>query len=567
VHPEVEELRPKLKEILYDCAVDIRATKAALFLADPAGRLFELVTEYGFRGAIRPAADRNDPIIDRCGRGRTPFFINGLTAEPRFSELLYNAASERLLAAPIYLRGALVGVVDMRDKAGKHPFDQADIPKAQQIADRIAVVFANKNVFGQRFISVSEHEGGTTVSAGEGAGAPPRTTPSAPAVVTTAPVPLAAPDLAAQMASKRPVAHVPKLATLVVDARTRAAGLVVPPAPESIGEAELAAVRDVLRSILLIPGMATATLSAFGHMGGIQETAAKSALTDEATNFLQSKLNVWLTKRGEASGFLRGNVQTPFGTSGPPITSAQVQRVFTAPVNAGTLKGLYLTVAFEGVPEKSSHEMLAAGLNQLQLAIESSMTRTAMQTTRLRIAAKLLEPDLSSFPELRRHTEQVVARVEQFTRALGTPAAEAENAKLVAMVHDCGMRLLEYDRLYRKKDVSPEELGVLREHVFVGAAIVEPLLGADIARAVLCHHERVDGRGYPNELHGDDIPYVSRVVQICDAWVAMTDPDGYQQRIESPESAMAIITRAAGSQFDAELARKFVDLVRATAPA
>ena len=130
------------------------------------------------------------------------------------------------------------------------------------------------------------------------------------------------------------------------------------------------------------------------------------------------------------------------------------------------------------------------------------------------------------------------------------------------MVHDCGMRLLEYDRLYRKRDVSTEELGVLREHVFVGAAIVEPLLGADIARAVLCHHERVDGRGYPNELHGDDIPYASRVVQICDAWVAMTDPDGYQQRIESPENAMAIITRAAGSQFDAELARKFVDLVR-----
>jgi hypothetical protein len=566
VHPEVEELRPKLKEILYDCAVDIRATKAALFLVDPTGKLFELVTEYGFRGAIRATADRNDPIVDRCGRGRTPFFINGLAAEPRFSELLYNAQSDRLLAAPVYLRGALVGLVDMRDKAGKHPFEQADVPKAQQIADRISVVFANKNVFGQRFIAVSEHEGGT-LPAGEGAGAPPRTMPSvaqwgagAPAGVTT-PAPLGAPDLAAQMASKKPVAHVPRLATLVVDARTRAAGLVVPPAPESISEAELAAVRDILRSILLIPGMATATFSAFGHMGGVQETASKSTLTDEAANFLQSKLNVWLTKRGEASGFLRGNVQTPFGTSGPPITSAQVQRVFTAPVNAGALKALYLTVSFEGVPDKSSHELLAAGLNQLQLAIESSMTRTAMQTMRLRIAAKLLEPDLSSFPELRRHSEQVVARVEQFTRALGTAAADAENAKLVAMVHDCGMRLLEYDRLYRKKDVSPEELGVLREHVFVGAAIIEPLLGADIARAVLCHHERVDGRGYPNELHGDDIPYLSRVVQICDAWVAMTDPDGYQ-RIESPENAMAIITRAAGSQFDAELARKFVDLVR-----
>ena len=84
MHPEVEELRPKLKEILYDCAVEIRATKAALYLIDSNGK-FELITEYGFRGAVRQTTDRNDPIIDRCGRGRTPFFVNGLTAEPRFA--------------------------------------------------------------------------------------------------------------------------------------------------------------------------------------------------------------------------------------------------------------------------------------------------------------------------------------------------------------------------------------------------------------------------------------------------------------------------------------------------
>ena len=174
MHPEVEELRPKLKEFLYDCAVEIRATKAALFLADAAGKAFELVTEYGFRGAIRTTADRNDPIVDRCGRGRTPFFINGLTAEPRFSQLMYDSASERLLAAPIYLRGTLVGVIDIRDKAGKQAFDQTDVPKAQKIADRIGALFANKNVFGLRFISLSEsEEGATVVTAPLDQGTPP----------------------------------------------------------------------------------------------------------------------------------------------------------------------------------------------------------------------------------------------------------------------------------------------------------------------------------------------------------------------------------------------------------
>jgi HD-GYP domain-containing protein (c-di-GMP phosphodiesterase class II) len=296
----------------------------------------------------------------------------------------------------------------------------------------------------------------------------------------------------------------------------------------------------------------------------VQETAAKAALTEEATNFLQSKLNVWLTKRGESSGFLRGSMQMPFGASGPAVTAAQLQRVFTAPVVAGLMRGLYLTVAFGAVPERTSHEMLAAALNQMQVAIEHSMNRSALQTIRMRIAEKLVEPDFMKVPALRRHTDLVAARAEGFARALGLQAAEVENVKLVAIVHDCGMRLLEYERLYMKKDLSPDELSMLREHVFVGAALVEPLLGTDVARAVLCHHERVDGRGYPNELHGDDIPYASRILQLCDAWVAMTDAESYQQRIETQESAIAIITRSAGSQFDAELARRFVDHVRST---
>src|SRR5262245_38513494 len=103
MHPEVEELKPKLKEILYDCAVNIRATKAALYLFDGNNR-FELVTEYGFRGAIRSSADFNDPIVDRCGRGRTPFYVNGLAVEPRFSQILFEASTDRLLAAPLYSR-------------------------------------------------------------------------------------------------------------------------------------------------------------------------------------------------------------------------------------------------------------------------------------------------------------------------------------------------------------------------------------------------------------------------------------------------------------------------------
>lgn len=565
MHPEVDELRPKLKEVLYDCAVEIRATKAALYLFDGSSR-FELVTQFGFKSGVRDAADFNDPLVDRCGRGRNAFFVNGMAAEPRFSELMFEAGTDRLLAAPLYARGKLIGIIDMRDKAGKLPFESTDVPKAQHIADRMVELLADKPIFGHRFITLSKESGkhqavvqqGTTPSgtfvSGESSAAPAEPVPARP--ITPPPV---VPTVMPQQTR----AHVPRLATLVIDARTIAGRILVAAATEIVGENEISAARDVLRSILLIPGAVAAMFSALGPNGGVQEIAARSSLTEEAKNVLQSKLNVWLSKRGDHAGVARTSVVTPFGTSGAPVVANDVQKVFTAPVTAGAVRNLYLTVAFAGTPERAAHELLAVLHAHLQLVIEQSMQRGAAASLHLRIAEKLIEPDFAKYPELRGHSEAVAKLCESFARHLALSAAEAESARIVGLVHDAGMRLLDYDRLYRKPDLTPEELGFLREHPSVGAAMVEPLLGAEIARAVLCHHERVDGRGYPHELHGEEIPLLSRIVQLCDAWVAITDPDSYQQP-ESPEQALATITHAAGGQFDAALAAQFVEMMRVT---
>src|SRR5207245_473152 len=127
-----------------------------------------------------------------------------------------------------------------------------------------------------------------------------------------------------------------------------------------------------------------------------------------------------------------------------------------------------------------------------------------------------------------------------------------------------GMRLLDYDRIYRKRDPSPDDLNILREHPAVGAALIDPLLGPDIARAVLCHHARWDGRGYPNELAGEQIPLLSRIVQICDVYEAMVATDNYQPT-QTHDDAMSIVARDAGVQFDPDLARRFEEMMR-TAP-
>lgn len=618
MHPEVQELQPKLKEVLYDCAVEIRATKAALYLFDGKSR-FELITEYGFRGAVRQIADRNDPVADRCGRGRSPFFINGIGAEPRFSEVLYEASTDRLLAAPIYSRGALVGFVDMRDKAAKQMFDNADLPKAQHIAERFAELFGGTNVFGQRFITVSGSGDAGPVVAGTTpvidtqsiqpfATAPAPATPAAPApFVAPAPPAAAAPGPPAAPASAtvtppqsqpapplppmpawapdlpmlpnfvpdmtadllgRPgfpldsAASQPRLTTLLREAHAVANRVVVPSPPETLTENELAPIHDILRCVLLIPGAAAALFSAFGHEGGLQEVAARSTLTPDALALLQSRLNTWLTKRGKSAGVAKITVQTPLGMASPPITSAQLQKILTAPVSAGTLRGLYLTVAFTGAPDRTAHEVMATLLGQLQASIESSMERGALQALRMRVAEALIEPDFATFPELRLHSDRVVARAEALARHLAMSQAEVDQVKLVARLHDVGMRLLDYDLLYRKRALLSEELFLLREHAVLGAALVEPLLGSEIARGVLCHHERWDGHGYPNELREEEIPRVSRVVQVCDVYETMIAPDNGYQRAVPPEQALSMIGQYAGSQFEPEVAHRFIEMMR-----
>ena len=129
--------------------------------------------------------------------------------------------------------------------------------------------------------------------------------------------------------------------------------------------------------------------------------------------------------------------------------------------------------------------------------------------------------------------------------------------RIAALVHDVGLRLLDYERLYKRPNLTAEEMRALAEHPIVGAALVEPLLGSDIAQAVLRHHERVDGKGYPSRISGSQIPIASRIIQIADAWVAMTSATTYQPSI-SREAAVTRLREGAGTQFDEQLVTRFV---------
>jgi hypothetical protein len=157
-------------------------------------------------------------------------------------------------------------------------------------------------------------------------------------------------------------------------------------------------------------------------------------------------------------------------------------------------------------------------------------------------------------------------RVSKYSRLLASAAGfgdvDAVHASLGGFLHDLG-KIGIPDHILRKRDrLTNEEYSVIKTHPDVGMRMLSSHpLALLVGDAVLLHHERPDGAGYPRGLSGDAIPQTARVVSICDAFDAMTSSRPYRSGMPR-DRALEIIGDAVGRQFDAALARTFIDLGR-----
>ena len=529
---ELKSIEPQLKQVLYGCVEHVQATKAALYLSasrDLNEKRYEIVTHYQYNPADRKVVTANDDLVDRLAVKRSPFFVNGLGADQRFAEMLFRQGNDRMLAAPLFARGRLIGFIDMRDKAGRKPFETPDVQAAQKIVEDMLGVLAKNKLFGLAPISLVSAPVVALPTQGETA---PAAAPAPPlqAANVFSPAAQQAIEAARQFMARR------QLNREATSSRV-------------LGESDLEPVRVLLPAVLAIPGAQLGAFSAIGHVNSPQFVVSTYTVTTAALERLQAHLATWLKRVNQPPLLMRPQIASPFGTRGELATLGPT---FSAPVNVYSVDGLVLTVAFEAQPDAAAQRALRMVLRQLEQAVESSG-----RSERAAIAEKLLEPDFQKYPELAEHARETAVIAQRFARALDLPAAQVETVRLAAIVHDAGLRLLDYERLYRRPSLTAEEMRGFAEHPVVGAALVEPLLGADVAQAVLRHHERVDGKGYPSRMSGQQIPLPSRILQIADAWVAMTSHQSYQPPLDR-EQAAARLREGAGTQFDAALVERFL---------
>ena len=160
-------------------------------------------------------------------------------------------------------------------------------------------------------------------------------------------------------------------------------------------------------------------------------------------------------------------------------------------------------------------------------------------------------------------------RVAQFSRLLavkhGLPVTDVARIALGGFLHDLG-KVGVPDAILNKPDrLTDEEYAVIKTHPEVGNRLLAQHPLAELARAaVISHHERPDGAGYPHRLAGTEVPIDARIVGICDAFDAMTSTRPYRRGMPAAK-ALTIIEDNLGTQFDATLGRLFVDLGNAGA--
>lgn len=156
------------------------------------------------------------------------------------------------------------------------------------------------------------------------------------------------------------------------------------------------------------------------------------------------------------------------------------------------------------------------------------------------------------------HSERVAHYAIKVGQTLRLSEAQLDQLRTAALLHDVGKMKIPRDVLHKVTPLTEEEFALIKEHPVTGAEWVGKLdLRGNLAKIIRHHHERWDGKGYPDGLAGEEIPELARIITVVDAFDAMTSDRPYRASM-SPEHALSILKNQAGTQFDPRVVKAFL---------
>lgn len=300
---------------------------------------------------------------------------------------------------------------------------------------------------------------------------------------------------------------------------------------------------------------------AIADMDGLK--LINDAFGQETGDEALKKITTLLIKHKPNQAFLARVGGDEFALIAPNMTEAAFKTVkdhLVSEVNHHQIGDIKLSIsighAIKADVEDSIHDILKQAEDHLYsnkvLQGQSARNETIMM---------LFETLTDKFEEEKIHSDRVSMYCQKMGEALQLSQDEKKELAFAGLMHDIGKITIPDSILDKPGKLTEDEWVIMKRHTINGYHI---LRSADkysrLAEYALTHHERFDGKGYPNGLIGEDIPLFSRIISIADAYEAMTADRPYRKALD-PKKAQAELKRCAGTQFDAKLVKVFVSQV------
>jgi putative nucleotidyltransferase with HDIG domain len=204
--------------------------------------------------------------------------------------------------------------------------------------------------------------------------------------------------------------------------------------------------------------------------------------------------------------------------------------------------------------------------NLVASAVDNANLYQELKTTFYGTALALAEALEKRDPYTGGHTKRVWNYSRTVGHTLNLSREEMDLLMLSAILHDIGKIGVQDDILRKQAPLTREEHILMEEHTQIGADILRHVVSLEkVVPGVLNHHEKFDGSGYPQQLRGEQIPLIARIIAVVDTFDAMTTDRPYRKAL-SRETALAELHRCRGTQFDPTVVEAFVTSISGGEP-
>jgi putative nucleotidyltransferase with HDIG domain len=526
--PTVEQ---RYREALFILLDRSKTTRSALYLMEPTGE-FRLAAHYGFSPRDLPLAQfgKEHPLVEWVNRFRKPFYFNSPAEGLSLRRQMENSHTARLLAAPLYDDGRLIGIIEGRDKAGGDLYHQEDARAIAGVATEIVKIRRQTLGSLEPSADLAEMPGFFELPS------------AAPSPLYSAPVPPSPLELL----------------------RPKIERVAAPPSRPPITQREALLFRGFASTLLLDPKVEGVVFSLWTDEAAEFYIGTRRAVGDDAReSIVTSAREVFLRlfPGTPVPSERRFNVDHPHGRSDPELRRDEIRALQTSALVSEEGRSLLFSLIFTSEPDVS----LAGAIREIHLLVRRSVAETR-EAARYRDAyrgliRRFLEPGLKKYSALVSHSLSVARVARRFSGFLQLAETTIEQITVGALLHDVGLRELSYDRLSEKRPLTEAEYRLARDHSSVGAMLLADVeFPYPVVPLVLHHHERYDGSGYPDQLRGVQIPFGARLIHVIESFDAMTSANSYRPTI-SRDEAVETIDSKGGTQFDPNLAAKFREFV------